>query len=140
MHFMPMSIYNDTREVQNISSEVQPTLTYSVATSNRFSVLHEEQSVQDHHDKDLPIEDPRPAAPSHCPTSNHHEEITDIVMTPYPLPQCIPSTPAHLSALVQNMRDWGSPSQLFLCRTCCTTFMKAGSSQDPGLVLTCLSQ
>ena len=27
---------------------------------------------------------------------------------PYPLPQFVPTTPAHLSALVQNMKDWGS--------------------------------
>jgi hypothetical protein len=42
--------------------------------------------------------------------SVHHDEIPDIQGTPYPLPQCVPSTPAHLSALVQNMRDWGSKS------------------------------
>ena len=29
-------------------------------------------------------------------------------MAPYPLPQCVPTTPDHLSALVQNMKDWGS--------------------------------
>ena len=64
MHFMAMSISKDTREkssstmeVQNSSCKVQPTITYSVATSNRFSVLHNEQSVQDHHDKDLPVDD-----------------------------------------------------------------------------------
>ena len=119
-----------TMEVQNSSCKVQPTITYSVATSNRFSVLHNEQSVQDHHDKDLPVDD-RLSCPSteeyrlSCPSTEDVDRLScsstqnvdrlsspqhAVTRTPYPLPQCIPSTPAHLSALVQNMRDWGSKS------------------------------
>ena len=92
--------------------EVESTYTYNVATSNRFANLEQEHDLyQPEDNRDLEeVSRAKTPEPNSAQHSVPHDEVPEAHGTPYPLPQCVPSTPGHLLALVQNMKDWGSTS------------------------------
>ena len=117
---------DQVNKVATHKKQTEPIFTYSVPTANRFSALTEEP-VREHtipsSTPDLDVEQTtklpdqrdtrilcRPKVISPRKQATTLPGLPDITASPYPLPQCIPTNPAHLAALVQDMTQSGSKS------------------------------